>query len=174
MGPLRLLIVFTQVTIIGFGGVLPFAYRMLVERKRLLSNEDFAQMFAFGQVVPGPAIANFAISVGYRDSGALGAAAALTGLAGLPFLLMVLVGMFYNEYAELALVRNALTGMAAVTGGLVVATALKMSQGMHKRPKSLLLAFAGLFSFGIMRWPFLAVILVLAPLAVWLSWREAA
>mgnify|MGYP000210730013 CR=1 FL=1 len=77
MGPLRLLIVFTQVTIIGFGGVLPFAYRMLVERKRLLSNEDFAQMFAFGQVVPGPAIANFAISVGYRDSGALGAAAAL-------------------------------------------------------------------------------------------------
>ena len=172
IGPWRLLLIFSQVTIVGFGGVLPFAYRAMVERRRLLGNEEFAQMFAFGQIMPGPAVANFAITVGYRDSGAAGAAAAVTGLVALPFLLMVLVGMFYSQYADTVQVRSALTGMGAVTGGLILATALKMSKGVHKRPKSLMLLLGGFVSFGLLRLPFLAVIAVLAPLAVWLAWRE--
>jgi chromate transporter len=173
IGPLRLLFIFSQVTMIGFGGVVPFAYRELVERRRLIGNEEFAQMFAFGQIMPGPAIANLTFILGYRDSGIPGAVAAVTGLVGLPFLLMLLVGMFYGQYADLQAVRNALTGMGAVTGGLIVATALKMSRGMHRRHRSLLLLLAGFVSFGLLRLPFLAVIGVLAPLAVWLAWREA-
>jgi len=172
MGPWRLFLIFSQVTITGFGGVMPFAYRAMVERRRLLSNEEFAEMFAFGQIVPGPAIANFSIIVGYRDSGAAGAAAAVTGLTIWPFLLMLLVGMFYSQYADLQLVRNAIAGMGAVAGGLIVAMALKMSRGMHRHARSVLLLLAGFVSFGLLRLPFLAVIGVLAPLAVWLAWRE--
>jgi chromate transporter len=152
--------------------VAPFAYRALVERRRLLSSAEFGEMFAFGQIMPGPAIANFAMAVGYRDSGAPGAIGAVTGLVSLPFLLMVLVGLFYDQYADLAPVRDALAGMAAVTGGLIVATALKMSKGMHRRPRSLLLLIGGFVPFGLLRLPFLAVIAILAPLAVWLAWRE--
>lgn len=174
MGPWRLLVVFSQVTCMGFGGVMPFAYRALVERRRLLRNEEFAEMFALGQVVPGPAIANFAIIVGYRDSGAMGALAAVTGLTALPFLLMVLVGMFYSQYAGLEHVGNAIVGMGSVTGGLILATALKLSRGMHRHTRSLLLLLAGFVSFGLLRLPFLAVIAVLAPVAVWLAWQDGA
>ena len=172
IGPLRLLIIFSQITITGFGGVLPFAYRELVERRRLLSNAAFSEMFAFGQVMPGPAIANFALTVGYRDSGALGAVAAVTGIVTLPFLLLVVMGIFYFRNADLLLVREALHGMAVVTGGLVVAVALKMARGMHRRKQALLLLLGVFLSFGVMRWPFLAVIAVAGPLAFWLSWRE--
>ena len=83
IGPGRLFLIFSQVTMTGFGGVMPFAYRAMVERRRLLSNEEFAEMFAFGQIMPGPAIANFSIIVGYRDSGAAGAAAMRYGQASL-------------------------------------------------------------------------------------------
>lgn len=172
IGASRLFWIFSQVTMSGFGGVMPFAYRALVERRRLLKNEEFAEMFALSQILPGPAIANFAITVGYRDCGAAGAAASLTGLTLWPLLLMLLVGMFYSQYAELAMVRNAIIGMGAVTGGLIVAMALKMSKGMHKQKKSALLLLAAFVSFGVLRLPFLAVIAVLAPLAVWLAWRE--
>lgn len=172
IGPLRLLIIFSQITIVGFGGVLPFAYRELVERRRLLSNAAFSEMFAFGQVMPGPAIANFALTVGYRDSGALGAVAAVTGIVTLPFLLLVVMGVFYFRNADLLLVREALHGMAVVTGGLVVAVALKMARGMHRNKQALLLLVGVFVSFGLMRWPFLAVIAVAGPLAFWLSWRE--
>ena len=62
--------------------------------------------------------------------------------------------------------------MAVVTGGLVVAVALKMARGMHRNKQALLLLLGVFFSFGVMRWPFLAVIAVAGPLAFWLSWRE--
>lgn len=167
-----LFVIFSQVTMTGFGGVMPFAYRAMVERRRLLKNEEFAEIFALGQIMPGPGIANFAIIVGYRDSGLAGAAAALTGLILWPFLLMLMVAMFYNQYADVQPVRNAIMGMGAVAGGLIVATALKMSRGMHRRADSALLLLAGFVSFGVLRLPFLAVIAVLAPLAVWLAWRR--
>ncbi len=172
IGPLRLLIIFSQITLVGFGGVLPFAYRELVERRRLLSNAAFSEMFAFGQVMPGPAIANFALTVGYRDSGALGAVAAVAGIVTLPFLLLLVVGIFYFRNADLLLVRQALHGMAVVTGGLVVAVALKMTRGMHRNKQAMFLLVGVFLSFGLMRWPFLAVIAVAGPLAFWLSWRE--
>ncbi len=173
IGPLRLLLVFSQVTISGFGGVAPFAYRAFVERRRWLTNAEFAEMFAFGQLMPGPGVTNFALTMGYRDSGAIGAIAAVTGIVTLPVLLMLLIGMTYNQYGNLPQVRDALTGMSTVTAGLVVAMALKMSAGMHRRHRSLLLLLAAFFGLGVMRWPFLMVISVLAIFGIWMSWRES-
>ena len=173
IGPLKLLIIFSQVTITGFGGVLPFAYRAMVERRPLLTKAEFAESFALGQIMPGPAISNFALIIGYRDSGWRGAIAAVTGIVTLPMLLMMTVGYFYTRYADVELIRNAVTGMATVTGGLVLAMALKMSSGMQRRPRSLLLLASGFVGFGLLRLPFIALIAVLAPLSVWLAWRDA-
>ena len=172
IGPWRLLIIFSQITIQGFGGVLPFAYRALVERRKLLDNKTFSEMFAFGQVMPGPAVGNFALILGYRDSGVPGAIAAGIGIVTLPFLILLGLGMFYFRFSDLEVVRQALAGMAAVTGGLVVAVALKMSQGVHRHRTRLLLLAGTFVAFGLMRWPFLAVIAVAGPLAFWLAWRE--
>jgi chromate transporter len=172
IGPLRLLVIWTQITIVGFGGVAPYAYSALVERRRLISNAEFTEAFAFGQILPGPAVANLAVIVGYRDSGALGAAAALTGLVTLPLIMIVLVGIFYGQYAHLPAVRDGIIGMATVTGGLIVAMALKMSRGTHKSLKRLSLLVAGFVAFGLLRLPILLVIGMLAPLAVWMAWRE--
>lgn len=172
IGPWRLMLIFSQITIQGFGGVLPFAYRALVERRKLVDNKTFGEMFAFGQVMPGPAVGNFAFIFGYRDSGVPGALGAVIGIVTLPFLLLVALGMFYFRFSDLEAVRQALAGMASVTGGLVVAVALKMSQGIH-RDRTKFLLMAGTFAaFGLMRWPFLGVIAVAGPLAFWLSWRE--
>ena len=41
ISPLQLFIAFSQMALSGFGGVLPFAYRALVERRRWLSAEEF-------------------------------------------------------------------------------------------------------------------------------------
>ena len=173
IGPLRLLLVFSQVTISGFGGVAPFAYRAFVERRRWLTNAEFAEMFAFGQLMPGPGVTNFALTMGYRDSGAIGAMAAVIGIVTLPVLLMLIIGVTYSHYGDLPQVRNALTGMSTVTAGLIVATALKMSSGMHRRRISMLLLILAFFCLGVMRWPFLAVISLLATLGIWLAWRES-
>ena len=54
ISPLQLFIAFSQMALSGFAGVLPFAYRALVERRRWLSAEEFPKLLALSQVMPGP------------------------------------------------------------------------------------------------------------------------
>ena len=44
---------FTQVGASGFGGVMPFARRMLVEERRWLNAEEFSEALSVCQILPG-------------------------------------------------------------------------------------------------------------------------
>ena len=57
---------FMQVGVSGFGGVLPFARRMLVEERRWLTADEFNEVLSLGQFLPGPNIVNVSVIVGRR------------------------------------------------------------------------------------------------------------
>ena len=59
--------VFTQLAMQGFGGVLPVAQRMLVERQRWLDRAQFLELLSVAQVLPGPNIINMALIFGDRS-----------------------------------------------------------------------------------------------------------
>ena len=42
---------FSRIALSGFGGVLPFAYRGLVEKREWLSATEFAEFRAFSQII---------------------------------------------------------------------------------------------------------------------------
>jgi chromate transporter len=157
---------FTHMSMIGFGGVLPWVYRILVENKKILSPPEFRELFAFAQILPGPTICNLAVIIGYRHAGIRGAAASLIGMIVAPSLIVVVLGMAYQHFGANPMLRNALSGMAAVAAGLVVAMAIKMARTLAPTWRNVL--FAGLMFAGValMHWPLLAVLLVLAPLAI--------
>jgi chromate transporter len=173
IGPLALFLGFTEIAVSGFGGTLPWSYRTLVETRRWLTDREFMEMLALGQLLPGPNICNVAVMVGWRFAGYGGAAAALAGLVIMPFVFMVVVGFLYVRYGETRLAQQALTGMSAVAAGLVLATGLKMLPALPRRwlPASFgVLAFVGV---GLLRLPLLGVLLVLAPAAIALAWRAS-
>jgi chromate transporter len=118
--------------LLGFGGVLPFAYRYLVERSRWLSDSEFAQLLGIAQLLPGPTICNLAVIVGQRFAGTGGALAALSGLLVAPFFIVIALGVAYQELATSALFARALQGMAAAAAGLILATAAKLARGMWR------------------------------------------
>src|SRR4051812_49875400 len=81
--PLLLFLAFSEMALSGFGGVLPFASRHLVERRRWLSPEDFTKLVAASQVGRGgrsrragwlllrrPAIADHGTEIDHRPGGA--------------------------------------------------------------------------------------------------------
>ena len=74
ISPLALFLAFSEMALSGFGGVLPFAYRILVERRRWLNPEEFTKLLAVSQVMPGPTICNLSVMFGYRAAGIRGAA----------------------------------------------------------------------------------------------------
>jgi chromate transporter len=170
--PLALFLAFSEMALSGFGGVLPFAYRILVERRRWLAPEEFAKLLALSQVMPGPTICNLSVMFGYRAASIRGSAVALSGMIALPMAIVLGLGVAWHEFGAHPPVRRALTGMSATVAGLILATAMKMSRAVprHVIPISLsLVAFVGV---GLMRLPLLAVIIFVAPIGILLAWRE--
>jgi chromate transporter len=174
-----LFLVFSQMALMGFGGVMPFAYRMLVERRRWLPDREFSQYLAFSQMLPGPTICNMAVLVGWRFNGLSGAVASFAGMLVGPMVLVIVLGLAYAGVAAHPVVQHALAGMSAVAAGLVVATAVKMAMGLLKAERRsaklalavvfAILAFAGV---GLLRWPLILVAAGLAPVAIASAWLQ--
>lgn len=75
----RLFVGFLKIGLSGFGGVMPFARRMLVEQQRWLTELEFLDVLSLSQFLFGPNIVNVSIIVGRRFRGATGAVAACAG-----------------------------------------------------------------------------------------------
>lgn len=162
-----LFIAFMGVGLSGFGGVLPWARRMLVERRRWMTAAAFADTLALCQSLPGPNIVNLSFVVGGRFAGPRGALAALAGLVLPPLAIVLLLAWGYDHLGSSWRAARATAALAAAGAGLVAATAMKMAAPVVRaRPRFagaiLLFAFAGA---GVARLPLAAVVGVLAPAA---------
>jgi chromate transporter len=73
---------FAAISLSGFGGVLAWARRIIVERRRWFTAEQFNEAFALCAFLPGGNMVNFAVIFGARMRGPLGVLAALAGLLG--------------------------------------------------------------------------------------------
>jgi chromate transporter len=168
--------VFTRLSLLGFGGVLPIAQHELVVRQRWLSKAQFVELLGLGQVLPGPNIVNVALMLGDRYFGWRGALAAVGGLLLLPWAIVLALAVLYQEFASMPTVAGALRGMGAVAAGLVLAMALRLVGALKANPLGMPLcaAFVLLTALGIglLRWPMAWVILGLGPVALLAAtWR---
>ena len=207
IGPLQLFAAFSSLALSGFGGVLPFAYRALVEQRKWLDAREFASLLAIAQVMPGPTICNVSVMIGQRFAGFRGSCAALAGMVLGPSVIVVALGIAWQRFGGLTSVKHALAGMSAVAVGLILATAVKMGVNLFKpepaaspertvptvdavadeavvqpaaprRPPywtgprigQVVLCGLGFVGVGLMRWPLAAVVALLAPVAIALSW----
>src|SRR4029450_3600947 len=124
---LALFLTFSRISLSGFGGVPFWARRVLVERQRWLTDQEFVDLLSLGQLLPGPNVLNLTVMVGYRFAGWTGAASAAAGFLGWPCLVVIALGALQQRYGALPLVQQALTGMLAVAVGLLLATVMKMA-----------------------------------------------
>ncbi len=165
---------FAKIAISGFGGVLPWARRTIVQQRRWMSADEFNDLFALCQFLPGPNIVNFSLIYGSRVRGVAGSTAAMLGLMGPPTVLMIVLGTLYSRYGALPEARGALIGLAAAAAGLLIANAVSMAEGLPRRGiGAVLIAAAALIGVGLLQWPLLAVLVVLVPLSIARARRAA-
>ena len=167
-----LFVAFLTVSLSGFGGVLPWARRMIVEQRRWMTADEFNDAYALCNFLPGPNIVNFSVVFGSRFRGPAGALVALTGLLGPPVAIVLVLGTLYARFGDVAFVRGFLAGIAPAAAGLMIATALKMAEPMLRRGAgpAPVIVVAAIVAIGVMRWPMLWVLLVLVPLSIVLAW----
>ena len=169
-----LFLAFSGVAIVGFGGVLPFARRMLVEQRKWMTAEEFNEAFSLAQFLPGGNILNLAVLIGRQFRGALGALTAVAGLLAGPVLIMILLGIAYARYGQIGAVHDALVGVAAGAAGLIVAMAAKMAEPLIRKRAVIpaVMAVLAFTSVAVAELPLIIVIAVLAPISIALAWRE--
>jgi chromate transporter len=175
-GLAELFLAFLSIALSGFGGVLPWARRMLVEKKRWLTEEAFTETLSLCQSLPGPNIVNMSVVVGSRFAGPLGSIAAFSGLVLPPMGIVIAAGALYARYGGVERLQGAIAAVGAAAAGLVVATAAKLAEPLlKKRPliaaPFIVLAFVGV---GLLRLPLGWVMLALAPISTAFVWRRAA
>jgi chromate transporter len=162
-----------QVAVSGFGGVGPWAQRMLVEERRWLNAEEFTDLMSLCQFLPGPNIVNIAVCVGARFHGARGALAAFAGLMIAPFAIVLGLGVLYTQYGDLPAVSSAFRGISAAAAGFIVAMGLKMAASKRLRSAMALFAMVTFISMALVRVPLGLLLVVVAPLSVAAAfWRR--
>lgn len=165
-----LYLTFTKLALHGFGGVLPWAQRTLVEQRRWLSREEFVELLAFSQLLPGPNVVNLAIIVGDRYFGWRGAVIGLLGMLSVPACVVMAMFLLYAQWSSHPVVQQSMTGMAAVAAGLIMATAIKLGLALRKRWHWLAFGVVSFLMIAIFRVPLLPTLAILLPLAVAAAW----
>jgi chromate transporter len=167
--PRNLTELFTGFLAIGarsFGGVMPWAYRTMVEERRWLTPADFAETIGLCQFLPGPNIGNASIVLGKRWFGLAGAVVAFLGLMALPFIFVMALGIVYLEWAQQPIVRAIVTGVGATGAGLFIGTALKLGRALARSPAALVLIAGCFLSVGVGRMSMLIVMPAAAVIGV--------
>jgi chromate transporter len=149
-----LFLAFLKMGAFGFGGVysmLSFFERELVERRRWLTAEEFAEGVALGQVTPGPPIVNVGVFVGYRLAGVRGALATTLGQVLPGFLFVLAIAVLYGRLGSSPALAGALKGIGAAVVGLLASVVLRLGRRVVDGWAAALIALAAFVLLAFLR-----------------------
>lgn len=147
-------LLFLKIGTFSFGGVysmLAFFERELVARHKWLTQEEFVEAVAIGQMTPGPPIVNTGICVGYKLTGIRGALTATIGQAFTGTVLAILLAIFYVNAQDNILLRSVMRGVGAAVVGLLLSVIYKMAVKTIGDYKSGLFALSAFFALALLK-----------------------
>jgi chromate transporter len=167
-GLLELFVAFAKMSLAGFGGVLVWARRGIVDQHRWMTAEEFNETFALCHFLPGPNIVNLSVVFGSRFRGIAGGIAAFAGLVGPPMVIATALAAVYARYGEIDALRRILAGVSCAAVGLLLAVVFKMMTPLIKKRDAvgLLILVAVFIAIGLLRLPLQVVLLVAIPLSL--------
>jgi chromate transporter len=164
---------FLGLGLIGFGGVLPLARRMIVEDRRWLTPAEFTDLLGLCQFLPGGNIINLSVAIGLHFRGIAGAFASLLGLIAAPTGIVIVLGMIYDRFQNDPHVQHLFAGLAAAAAGLLISMAIKIALPLRAKPIGIVIASLCFIAIAVLRLPLLPTMIVLASLSILAAWRWA-
>lgn len=161
--PMQLFWGFASIGILGFGGVMPWVRWLLVERRRWCDEEEFVNLFALANFLPGGNVVSVSVLLGSRMAGFPGAVAAVTGLVAPPAILVCVVGWLYQRFSDVPAVASMLSAMAAAAAGLIVAMGLRMVWPLRRSPRAMVVVVAVMLASAVLRLPLIWTLMALLP-----------
>jgi chromate transporter len=171
-----LLRVFAVIGMTSFGGAVSgWMYREIVERRRWMPPQDFLTGAALARAMPGLNVVNLSIWIGYQLRRGPGAFAANLGMLALPAVLIIVCAMLYQRFGQSALVHQVLSGITAAAIAFTLSMGLRSLRAAAPAPFYVLIIALIFIMVGVLHWPMLPVVGILAPASVaWTAlWERA-
>jgi chromate transporter len=163
--------VFFRVGLLSFGGGLSaWVHREIVDVRHWVTDEEFMAGYALGQILPGVNSTNLTVYIGRHLRGAIGAVAALGGLISGPFVVVIAVGAVYHYLLGIPGFAAAMAGIAAVAVGMLLRLGIVFAGRVRRRAIAGLIMAATFVAVGLLQWPLVAVVAVLAPISIAAAW----
>jgi chromate transporter len=164
----ELFLAFAKMSLAGFGGVLVWARRGIVDQHCWMTAEEFNETFALCHFLPGPNVVNLSVVFGSRFRGVPGGIAAFAGLVGPPVVIVTILAALYARFGEIDALRRILAGVSCAAVGLLISALLRMMMPLIRKRDSVgLVVMAAVFvAIGLLRLPLPAVLLLAIPLSI--------
>lgn len=128
---LQVCISFLKIGAFSFGGgyaVLSFIEREVVIGHGWIDPADFVNIVAIAEMTPGPIAVNSSTFVGYTLFGVGGGVLCTLCTLLIPFLLALIVSIFFSKFKENRHLKNALSGIRPAVIGLIAASCLSVAK----------------------------------------------
>jgi chromate transporter len=152
---MKLFIAFLKIGAFSFGGgygVLAFMQKEIIETNNWINMQDFTNIVAIAEMTPGPIAVNASTFVGYKMGGLAGSALSTFGVILVPFILSLVVSIYFNKFKHLKQINWILKGIRPAVLGLIAAACINIGKISFVDIKSIvigLLVFIGVYRFKI-------------------------
>jgi chromate transporter len=165
----EIFVVFLTAGAVSFGGgVLAYLREYLVRKHHWLDDDNFLDALEVSETLPGLNSVNMSVIVGDRMRGIIGAAVAVTGLMLPGIVVMMTLGVLWEQQRQNPNVGHFLVGVAAAAVGLLLTVTLQLGHKQFVRPLDLMIILVTCIAVSYYKIPLGWVLLVVGPIAMWL------
>lgn len=162
---------FNHIALASFGGGLSaWSREVLVVEKEWMGEPEFLSAMTMCRILPGANQVNLAVFAGTKLRGLPGAVAAVVGLCLAPLAIVLVLAWLYFQFKEVPAVKGVLHGASAAAVALTVAMVIKTGQKCLTGVVPVVLFALAFVLNGVLRWPLLGVLGIVAPLALIWAW----
>ena len=164
--------VFAKIGAFTIGGGIPMIAAIkseLVERK-WMSDEDFIDIITLAQTAPGLFAVNISILTGHRLRGTKGSVVATIASCLPPFLIILLVAMFFTTFKENEYVIKAFKGIRPVVVALIGVPMITMVKATRMRWWSWLVMLSSIVLVCLLKVSPIYILICVIVMALFISW----
>lgn len=128
---LKSFLIFSRIGLFTIGGgyaMVPLIEAELVDKRKWITKEDFLDLMALSQTVPGIFAVNIAIFIGYKIRGFWGAFWMALGTILPSFAIMLLIALFFHRLQHVETVERIFKGIRPAVVALIAAPTFKMAK----------------------------------------------
>lgn len=131
----KIFFTFAKIGAFTIGGGIPMiaAIKSELIEKKWLKDEDFLDIITLAQTAPGLFAANIAILTGHRLRGTKGSIVATIGSCLPPFLIILMIAIFFTEFKDNEYVIRAFKGIRPVVVALIGVPMIDMIKATKMR-----------------------------------------